>query len=63
MSRTRTTLGASAGALALTLAVASTFGCAETASGEVTWSQKVPKPPSNALLTTAASGSSTIALR
>ena len=36
---------------------------AETASGEVTWSQKVLQPPSKALLTTAASGSSTITLR
>src|SRR4051794_20958766 len=34
MSRTRTTLGASAGALALALAVVSALGCAETSGGE-----------------------------
>ena len=34
-----------------------------TACGEVTWSQKVLRPPSNDWLTSAASGSSTIRLR
>ena len=34
-----------------------------SASGEVTWSQKAPRPPAKASLTTAASGSSTMMLR